>query len=741
MTSFKNTALTMALVLALSGVGSTLSAALATDAQAAVAPLNIQDYYVFYFVVDGGSGLRIEQLLKPQAVNGMPKLLNINTHFMMKDPDLDDHFVANPDQISAFRSVTVWPSSSLPGHVSNMTGAFPSTHYIGGQRGFLRVRPEHTRRADTFFGPRDFFFRSYIGPEFFFLNWTDISTKAKTMFEEFRPQVCGLNVSEQTYRGADVTHDPNPLDAGKFGVEAMANQLINHNLALPDGACPTDPALHGTVRSHIFTINFSELDHRSHKGLTDATEKRNGPGQPGIDDYAANMDKAVGSILSNLKKNFPKVYRKSIFILTGDHGMAPIMKDPTAPEDSSKAQHFDFPKSVADIGLRTYTGTQFDKTQLAAAVLPLLGKWGNALHVDIKGFIVRALSGFYAEAPDLKIEFESVSDNAGTRAVPAATYEKYQAVASFGGNSDGLLYLQGVDRSGGSLKSTWNQSVSHADIENYPFSATVSKDVPAELLRTVAKDVSGKPVNPVANVFYPDDKPGTFVIRSMKGRAKLEVRNAKTPSETYCYSVTTGQDPMGYLTDTDYLPPSQPLPAGLNIKSYGPPLQESIPSITRKYLLAKKDADGAVCLAPRTWLELTRLAFYPNALDRVYHAFGIRMASGAPVKEGWHEGSPMSPDLGATPVPGWDFYGGALGPVENLEGTHGALDYMQSIVPILISSPDAAVSTRLVTDAHGKRFTTLVGRTVDIVPTLMDLFGKPIDPAVHDGRSLLPASR
>lgn len=105
-------------------------------------------------------------------------------------------------------------------------------------------------------------------------------------------------------------------------------------------------------------------------------------------------------------------------------------------------------------------------------------------------------------------------------------------------------------------------------------------------------------------------------------------------------------------------------------------------------------------LTPRQWLDATIGTQYPDLPAQILSYFR----------------SPRSGDLAIFAMPGWDFN------TVNRAG-HGGLRPSDMFVPLLIAGPDI------------KHQRLTAARTVDVMPTLLTIMGKPI-PAGVDGQSL-----
>lgn len=117
-----------------------------------------------------------------------------------------------------------------------------------------------------------------------------------------------------------------------------------------------------------------------------------------------------------------------------------------------------------------------------------------------------------------------------------------------------------------------------------------------------------------------------------------------------------------------------------------------------------KVADEALAgkpLAPRQWLEQTHATCYPDLPAQILAYFRSRRAG----------------DIILFAAPGCDFYNA-------VRSGHGGIRPEDMFVPMLIAGPGV------------KKQTLPVARSADLMPTLLQLMGKPIPPNL-DGRSLL----
>jgi hypothetical protein len=167
--------------------------------------------------------------------------------------------------------------------------------------------------------------------------------------------------------------------------------------------------------------------------------------------------------------------------------------------------------------------------------------------------------------------------------------------------------------------------------------------------------------------------PNECVVHTLEGASRITERPLNEIDAAYRYDVLWGEDPLEYA---------------------------DAPTL-RPYVNTGR------WLTDREWLDLTCTMHYPDALHRLANSFG----------------SPRSADLHLVAADGWDFTPAGVSR-KVLTGTHGGLDRKQSVVPIMFWGRGI------------KRAELLTGRTVDILPTVLELLDVEYDPAAVSGRPL-----
>ncbi len=167
--------------------------------------------------------------------------------------------------------------------------------------------------------------------------------------------------------------------------------------------------------------------------------------------------------------------------------------------------------------------------------------------------------------------------------------------------------------------------------------------------------------------------PNQYLIRTLEGASRITEQPLTEVDAAYRYDVLWGEDPLEYAHE---------------------PTLEPYVSTGR-------------WLTDREWLDLTCTMHYPDAIHRLANSFG----------------SPRSADLHLVAADGWDFTPAGLSR-KVLTGSHGGLDRKQSMVPIMFWGRGV------------KRAELMTGRTVDILPTILELLDVPYDPAAVSGRPL-----
>ncbi|MDH4209587.1 MAG: alkaline phosphatase family protein [Anaerolineae bacterium] len=167
--------------------------------------------------------------------------------------------------------------------------------------------------------------------------------------------------------------------------------------------------------------------------------------------------------------------------------------------------------------------------------------------------------------------------------------------------------------------------------------------------------------------------PNEYLVYTLEGVSRIAERPLNQIDAAYRYDVLWGEDPLEYADAP-------------TLKPY---------------------VNTGLWLTDREWLDLTCTLHYPDALHRLANSFG----------------SPRSADLHLVAADGWDFTPAGVSR-KVLTGSHGGLDRKQSMVPIMFWGRGI------------KRAELLTGRTVDILPTILELLDVQYDPAAVSGRPL-----
>ncbi len=526
-----------------------------------------QDRYVVLIVVDGGSFERALELFDEAARDEEHYREEINRAF----PNISKHFLG--EGAYTLNGVTIWPSSSVPAHTSIITGAYPRKNNIVGQRYYERSLRHHM---------------SYIGLGITAHN-NELSTDVKTIFEYF-PEARSLAVIQICNRGCCLYVPGQPDDNYAEWAWEWVVMCLN-GLGRRTGA-PGIPRL--------MVLTFGHIDHISHTRLLDSEE---------VVDAYRNVDRLIGRMMAFLDSR--DLLDKTTFVLTSDHGIAPV------------THHLTIDRVLEDLRFDTFQSLKYlVKTD-----------WGMFESNFWKGS---------------KRNFD----------------RRYNCAALWGGNSDALLYLKGQERDaqGTMARSTWDIIPTQECLENY-HAGGEDFNVIERLLQH----------SPGIHFIITNPAPNEYLVHTAEGVSRITERPLNEIDAAYRYDVLRGEDPLEYA---------------------------DVPAL-------KLYVNTGRWLTDREWLDLTCTSHYPDALHRLANSFG----------------SPRSADLHLIAADGWDFTPASVSR-QVLTGTHGGLDRKQSMVPIMFWGMGI------------KRAELLTGRTVDILPTILELLEVPYDPAAVSGRPL-----
>ena len=240
------------------------------------AELPVPDRYVAVIVVDGASLLQARALL----YQGLDDKTQYDRAVGDAFPNIAQYFLTG----GAFTAcgVSTWPSSSIPAHTGIVTGCYPRTTGVMGQRQFNTK----TRR-----------YTSYIGLGIL-AHRVILERGVKTIGEWF-PHTRSLDVVQVANRGCSLYVPAPPSDA--LAVRRLAQVL---DLA----------ALFGkTEIPRIAVITLPDIDHLTHNSFV-SDEKS-------IDLYL-QTDRTVGEIFDLYKRK--GIFEQTLFVLCADHGMGEV---------------------------------------------------------------------------------------------------------------------------------------------------------------------------------------------------------------------------------------------------------------------------------------------------------------------------------------------------------------------------------------------------------------------------------
>lgn len=241
--------------------------------------LPIKDRYIALIVVDGASLIHARELfMKGMSDEEYLKTMSITF------PNISKYFIHNGTFITG--GVSVWPSSSVPAHTGIMTGCYPRTSGVMGQRQFCPPVRRHV---------------SYIGLGIFQLR-NELYKKVKTLFEYF-PKVRSVSILQIVNRGCSLFLPDTPSDEK---VIKRTFQVINFTDFLSRFSGKKEIP-------RIIVMTLPDIDHKTHNTLL-SDEKA-------IDLYLKS-DKYVGEIIDFYKKK--GIFDKTLFILCSDHGMGEV---------------------------------------------------------------------------------------------------------------------------------------------------------------------------------------------------------------------------------------------------------------------------------------------------------------------------------------------------------------------------------------------------------------------------------
>ncbi|MHB9107798.1 MAG: alkaline phosphatase family protein [Armatimonadota bacterium] len=240
------------------------------------AELPIPDRYVAVIVVDGASLLQARELL----YKGLDDKAQYDRAVGDAFPNISKYFLTGGSFTAC--GVSVWPSSSIPAHTGIVTGCYPRTTGVMGQRQFNAKERRYT---------------SYIGLGIL-AHRTILERGVKTIGEWF-PHVRSLDVVQVANRGCSLYVPSPPHD--ELAVRRLAQML---DLA----------GLFGKEEiPRIAVITLPDIDHLTHNSFVSD--------QKSIDLYL-QTDRTVGEILDLYKSK--GIFEKTLFVVVADHGMGEV---------------------------------------------------------------------------------------------------------------------------------------------------------------------------------------------------------------------------------------------------------------------------------------------------------------------------------------------------------------------------------------------------------------------------------
>lgn len=198
-------------------------------------------------------------------------------------------------------AVTIWPSSSIPGHTSITTAAYPDKTGILGQR---------------WFDPQKKYYRNYIGPGTARLHG-DMAPDLPTVFERVRAAGMGaVSILELTSRGAGLFLPGRPIDG-----DSIANLKRVIGLGQAGGKLPLLRAAandSGTGLGFVprfIMVNLPEVDHVHHRFPTSSAEIRK---------MYEDLDSRIGDVAQELLNR--GLLDRAYIALIADHGMSDVSR-------------------------------------------------------------------------------------------------------------------------------------------------------------------------------------------------------------------------------------------------------------------------------------------------------------------------------------------------------------------------------------------------------------------------------
>jgi len=399
-----------------------------------------KDRYVVLVVVDGGSFERALELFSESARDEERYREEINRAF----PNISQLFLGKGAY--TLNGVTIWPSSSVPANTAIITGSYPRRNGIVGQRYYERRLRHHM---------------SFIGLGVTAHN-NELSPRVKTIYEYF-PEARSLAVVQICNRGCSLYVPGTPND--DYAERAWEWVVMSLNgLGRRTG---------GVGIPRLMVITFAHIDKLSHTRHLDSSE---------VVDAYKNVDRLIGRMMAFLDSR--DLLSKTTFVLTADHGIAPV------------TNHLTIDRVLEDLRFDTFQSLKYlVKTD-----------WGS---------------------------FES-NFWKGTR---RKFDRQYNCLALWGGNSDALLYFKGQERDakGAVVRSSWDIVPTQECLENYRCGG---EDI--NIIERLLQH------SPGIHLIITSPKPNEYLVHTAEGVSRITCRPLDETSAAYRYDVLSGEDPLEY---------------------------------------------------------------------------------------------------------------------------------------------------------------------------------------------------
>jgi len=302
---------------------------------------------------------------------------------------------------------------------------------------------------------------SYIGLGITEHN-NELLPTVKTIFEYF-PEARSLSVIQFCNRGCSLYIPGPPNDRyAERAWEWLVLCLNGLGRRTGDAGVP-----------RLMVLTFAHIDHVSHVRYLDSEE---------VVEAYRDVDRLIGRMMTFLDTR--GLLDKTTFVLTADHGMAPVTR------------HLTIDNVLEDLRFDTF---QSFKYVVSSA-------WG------------KFESNFWK----------------GTR---RKFDKKYNCAALWGGNSDALLYFKGQERDaeGTVVRSSWDIVPTQECLENYRCGG---EDI--NIIDRLLEHAPG------IHFVVTNPKPNECRIRTLEGESRIMRRDLKGVDQEYRYDVLRGKDPLEY---------------------------------------------------------------------------------------------------------------------------------------------------------------------------------------------------